>query len=223
MSYYSLKNKYIFLHIPKNAGTAIKFALQNNDPTLRAFDDLDKKHRKSRDPAYGNHLPYWKIESLVNSADGFGAIQDMKVFMVIRNPWERMVSLYHHRLRKLHWQVDGKPRNTPQDIACAQRGFIPWLLGTPHQGDKVLTRVSQLSWAHDIAGNVRTTHTMRQEHMSDIWEGLCEELGLPKIHLKKANVGKGEAQAYKKFYDADSKAHISKYFADDIKAFGYEF
>lgn len=156
MSIYSLKKKLLFIHVPKNAGTSVRASLNKAVPDMVSFDDSYVQWRKEtnarREPAYANHFPYWRIQQLILEAKLDVPLRDMTSFMVVRNPWERMVSLYRHRLRKLDWDYEGKPRNTELDKKVARAGFVPWLLKTPHEGDSILTRQTQLSWGLNLAG-----------------------------------------------------------------------
>jgi len=223
MSIYSNKHKYIFLHIPKNAGTAIRRALADVDPSIQSFDAIDEANRETRDPAYANHFPLWKIQELLAETDLSLPLSEMKIFMVVRNPWERMVSLYFHRMRKLMMSYEGKPRNTPEAIAVAKQGFVPWLIGTPHEGDKVLTRTSQMSWGRDDEGLIGAAYIVRIEDLEDEWMGLCNELGVKTPRLLKLNKGSGDSKSYRDHYTVEANAFVTHYFAEDIKEFGYEF
>lgn len=203
---------FAFIHIPKNAGTAIRRVL--NWPS---FDDIDRKHRKRRDPALANHFPIWRIEELLEET-GIGIPLD-HTFMVVRNPWERMVSLYRHRMRKLDLWYEGKPRNTEEDKAVAREGFVPWLLNTPSEGDKVLTRTPQMDWGRDREGNVAVHTILRFETLDEDWPDFCRSVGLPNKPLPQVNVGRTDD--WKSEYTQEAVDHVAEHFKDDIERFGY--
>lgn len=211
-------DKFCFIHIPKNAGTSIRRALD-----FKAFDAIDKKHRIERDPALANHFPYARIEKLIRETKSPVTLANLTSFMVVRNPWERMVSLYFHRMRKLHLSYEGKPRNTAEDIAVAKRGFIPWLLTTPSRGDSVLTKMAQAVWGKNEAGVFVVDHVLRQETLDAEWPAFCRTVGLGFCDLPKVNTGGGESKSYRKHYNPEAARHVEAYFAEDIERWGYEF
>jgi len=156
MSAYS-PSKLLFLHIPKNAGTSVRSALANfYDGDWIDFDTIDASIRDKRHPAFANHFPYRMIHRMMIDigADEDQIINTHKV-MVVRNPYQRMVSLYFHRMRKLHWSVEGKPRNTEEEKRVVMLGFVPWLTSTPHPGDRVLTREPQFNWGKNLNHQIR--------------------------------------------------------------------
>lgn len=69
----------------------------------------------------------------------FDTFNSMSVFGVIRNPWDRMVSMFLHRQRKPKY-------NTAKDQQVLNRGFEYWLLNTEHRADKEITKRAQLEW-----------------------------------------------------------------------------
>lgn len=230
MSVYSVKENLAFIHIPKNVGTAIRANLGKAVPDTKDFDtiynDWRSKTGQPREAAYANHFPYWRIQTLLQDA-GVHAQQipfeDMFTFMVVRNPWERMVSLYRHRLRKLDMTVEGVARNTDLDKKVARAGFGPWLLNTPHEGDMILTRQSQLSWGAAMDGSLGVDKIIKQEDLRMVYPDLLGPRGIIVPPLGWENVGDGVSRQYQALYDDDTRGHVEKYFAADIEVFGYEF
>ena len=230
MSVYSLSKKLAFIHIPKNAGTSIRANLNKAIPDVQEFDAIYNKWRETskarRDQAYANHFPYWRIQELLADAGVHSdslPFEDMTTFMVVRNPWERMVSLYRHRLRKLDWEHEGEARNTDLDKKVAKAGFIPWLLNTPHEGDMVLTRQPQLAWAMDGQGNIGVDKIFKIENLESHYPDFMGPLGIAVPPLGFANTGDGVSKDYRAQYNDAAQAHVEQYFAADIEAFGYAF
>lgn len=223
MSIYSLEKKVAFIHIPKNAGTSIRANLRKAGPDFRAFDAIDEAHRKVRNQAFANHFPYWKIQELLRDTNSDIPFESMKVFMVVRNPWARMLSLYRHRLRKLDWHYEGKERNTELDKKVCRAGFVPWLTQTPHEGDSVLTRTAQLEWGINLDGEMGVDKIIMMEKLVKLYADTLGPWDITVPPLGKSNVGDGVSKDYRKHYTQEARDHIEKWFAPDIEAFGYEF
>lgn len=228
MSIYSLQKKLCFIHIPKNAGTSIRANLNKAVPDMREFDTFYNTWRElsgaRREPAYANHFPYWRIQQLLFDAGNQEIpFEDFYTFMVVRNPWERMVSLYRHRLRKLDMYHEGEARNTELDKKVARAGFVPWLLNTPNEGDSILTRQTQLSWGMDNSGKVGVDKIIKQENLERVYADLLGPLGITVPPLGFANIGDGVSKKYRAQYNDAAREHVDLFFAADIEAFGYEF
>lgn len=221
MSAYSVEHMLAFIHIPKCAGTSIRSVLASEIPDWSDFDDIDKRIRQQRDPALANHFPVYRIESLLEGSD-IPFLRMIK-FMVVRNPFERLVSLYHHRLKKLDLWYEGEPRNTEADKKVAREGFIPWLLRTPHAGDSVLTRMPQYAWGVDRKGRYVPDFVLKQESLVQDWERFCLNRRLSGANLPQKNLGTGESARYRDFYNNEARGHVERYFAKDLNEFGYEF
>jgi len=226
MSVYSLEKMLVFLHIPKNAGTSIRANLKEAIFDLQDFDTIYNQWRQrtgsKRDSAYANHFPYWRIQRLIRDERLHLPIYDMKVFAVVRNPWERMVSLYRHRVRKLELTHEGKPRQTEADKDMVRRGFDNWLLHTPNEGDRVLTTTAQIRWCCNADSDIITHKIFKIENLRDEYRPYMNSLGIIEHGLNNLNVGFG-SKDYRVMYNDKTKAHVEKWFKADIEEFGYEF
>ena len=72
------RNKCIFIHIPKNAGTSVQLSFQMSDVTHHEYSYYQKKYSDK-----------WEV---------------YKKFAIIRNTWDRVVSNYEYaRLESSYW------------------------------------------------------------------------------------------------------------------------
>ena len=93
----SKKEKFIFVHIPKTAGTSIKFALEQqfvNDAEKLVLPEM-------RSEVYSRLMnkmaPVPPHLSLADSEKLFDIdIRKYRVVISVRNPWERLVSLFKY-------------------------------------------------------------------------------------------------------------------------------
>ncbi len=207
---------------------AMKDALTRSVAEITSFDKLDEVYRERRDRAVANHFPLYRIEQLlVMSKLPDFPLGELRKFMIVRNPWERMLSLYFHRLRKVDAYYDGAPRNNPLDKIIVKSGFKQWLLTTPHEGDAVLTRMAQSEWARNSRGEWAIDDVLRFERLDKDWLALCNDYGLTCRPLQDLNVGAEKTRwnphFYRSHYDELTRAHVEHHFADDIERFGYAF
>jgi hypothetical protein len=103
----SHKKKYIFFHLPKNAGVSISRALTNQENTLkvkRFFTYFQRFFLEKKDSFYLNlnpfefffynsHIPCYKFYSYMKNSN---ILNNYYKFAVVRNSWDRMVSRYFY-------------------------------------------------------------------------------------------------------------------------------
>ena len=98
---YKDNKKFIFVHIPKNAGNTIResiFELPNNDIKIvsRIEDAIEYTNLMNEHLTYDEHLEKYKR---YNSEDLFS-------FCFLRNPYERFISTYNY-LAKEYFLTNG--------------------------------------------------------------------------------------------------------------------
>jgi hypothetical protein len=120
----SHEHKFIFLKTKKTAGTSIELALSQlcgPEDVIAPLTKIDEKLRAGKRGAqnwWNSPRPFWKRHWLKHSPQDYGfynhmpaeearaLLNDDKVwksyfkFAFDRNPWERQVSLHHHRYRQ---------------------------------------------------------------------------------------------------------------------------
>jgi len=92
------EKKIIFIHIPKNAGTAIEWALMTNKEKKQCEKMMGYEEWKMQNYNGEKLTRHAKVYEYKNSLKE--KYNDYKKFAVVRNPYERMVSWYLY-LKKL--------------------------------------------------------------------------------------------------------------------------
>lgn len=217
----------MFLHIPKCAGVTVRITLEKAlQGRMLDFDTLDEAHREERHPGLANHFPIWRVEQLLReiNLEELIQIKDLRSFMVVRNPWERMASLYAHRFSKRHLSYQGKPRNTPQEISVIEQGFEAWLLHTPSPGDQHLIKTAQSDWGKDEDGHFAVNAVLHVENFAEDWECLCLDWDLPYRKAGKHNAGLTPlSKNYRANFTDEMREHVAEHFAEDIERWNYAF
>lgn len=195
---------YCFVHVPKTGGQSVCKALGG----------------KSQDVS--THTPLFCVE---DAADLFS-------FGFVRNPWDRMVSLYSFMAQKTFRITD----NFDQQ-ALREAGFKDWLMhdeffmqedglppgeawrigwgSSPREALAPMQRRPQWWWLRgcDFVG--------RYENLSEDFETACQNIGRRNVYLP--HVNRSKHSHYRDHYDAESREFIAVHFAEDIERFGYEF
>ena len=225
----SHKHKFIFIHIPKCAGTSITHSLVHNlylksaDKDEWRFNGVDKKLAQifKEHPEEGNcnklnqHEKFYSVKQffIKNQLD----INEYFKFSFVRNPWSRIVSSF----------IYGKKQAEETD---------PWTDWANHLKDldfldftKVYGPELQLTWVSDKKmpkndlgePDIGLDFIGKNETLQEDFDYICDKIG---VHRQKiAHVNKSSHKYYTEYYDDETRDIISKKYAKDIEYFKYEF
>ncbi|MEK6216208.1 MAG: sulfotransferase family protein [Boseongicola sp.] len=212
----SPKRKYIFVHIPKTGGTSMARALDawagpddiliGDTPKARA-----RKHRL-KDLSCAGRL--WKHSRIADIA-GLAVAEplgDFFVFTIVRDPWDRVLSLYHWlRVQNFaHFSV-GRARSR------SFRDFV-----SDAEIAAMLSQDPVRAYTTDATGRDRADAVIRLEHIESDIAPVEEQLGFkvgPLPHLNRSDRSENPRAAY----DGESADRVAQYFTEDISRFGYRF
>lgn len=237
----------IFIHIPKSAGSSIRTALAQGlygTKDIKEYErgivlDIDKG-TKFHQRAHGGHAP----ASLIRAHD-YLAFDSSFTFSVVRNPFDRIVSMWRFALQA---KATGKNPDKRVFLALQHRGFnrqqcrrvrerlmgaplIDWLHfcdenlwnGFPSWSGCVMksperpyTRIQQIEWLDAPIDIVfRIEDRDEIQGMLDRWFGGKIKLG----HVNKSE----RAKDYRQYYCREARRYVEEAFKDDIERFGYEY
>lgn len=179
-------NKLIFIHIARTGGTSIETALVDKDWWL--IDRITKHLSASQARAhYGDVI--WKKYTK---------------FTVIRNPWDRLVSMW-----ATGWWHESS--NMANDVSFGS--FIRKVKPHPHE-------LYDSLFYHEIIDD-ELDYILRFENLSTDFNNMLNVLDMPSIKLPhKEN---REHEHYTTFYNDDLIDLVSDLYNKDIELFNYAF
>ena len=217
----SRSKKFIFIHIPKCAGTSIESAITKyTEPNSFGYDKR-----------IGGHVQHSVCRELVD-LNLLSEIEckDYFKFTIVRNPWDRCVSEYIWRIKRYGNFVNG-PINVNNGISHPKytkewvrenvsfedfltRNF-PWEELSFQQHMK-----PQIEYCYDCEGN-ELNYIGRFENLKNDFGHICEvgigeNLSLP--HKFKTN-----HTHYTDYYNKRTIDIVGGMYDEDIKFLGYEF
>lgn len=183
----SFKHKIIFIHIPKNAGTAITNGLDMTD--------------------IGHHYPNYYKTKYPKEWDTFVK------FAVIRNPWDRVVSNYEYaRLKKSYWHSsEGNSKHFDYDLLknLSFKECVSILYTNK-------TKLRHQGWSNQT-DYLKIDGKIIEDINLINFENLIEEIkNLTNIEIKE-KVNSSNHQDYKNYYDIDLINKISEVYYEDIE------
>ena len=185
----------IFIHIPKTAGTSFIHSFNFNPA------DRNKGFRK--------HYHATEIIDLIGPDKWAAAFK----WSFVRNPWDRLFSLYRFRKRK--------KETDPNFLDLDFESFLSSLLEEEEPDSKNRLRASQTSWLQNSDGTMSIDFIGRFENIDEDFKKLCDQLSI-KTRLLRRNVSFPKTN-YRDHYTPFLKDLVARHYEDDIVNFGYDF
>lgn len=200
----SHQHKYVFLHIPKTAGTSIQVALRlRTGCTGGIIKDSCIVIGKTK-----HHIVPEKIP------------QGYFVFAFVRNPWDRILSYYMFRCKE--------PRNfARKSIHPNERkaSFKEWLNRldefknykhiNPAFHISIQPQIDTIKNYPDFIG--------KYENIEQDLKFVFNQIGQEYQPLKNVNSTTAKKKHYREYYDTETKEIVARLYEKDIEHFGYIF
>ena len=218
---------YLFLHIPRTGGTSIANILPAGRSTGVQINKLISVGFKNKN---GNSFQHATLDDFPTSTD------NLFKFTFVRNPWDRVVSVFEHQVRSCRTSFTIKNRTTGDivDLNPTQRfsAFIiklkeAWANGSINTSwDGHL--MPQILYTHNeekrqVVDYIGRFETMKQD--LDNLNNLCE-WNLQDINIPHLNKSSEKQNHYKNYYhqgNGVAKEIIYQLYRDEIELYGYKF
>jgi hypothetical protein len=192
--------KLIFIHIPKNAGTAI-----TNSKTAKFFSGGHQSAKEIMNQYPKEWNQYFK-------------------FAVVRNPWDRVVSNYEYAImEKSYWHHinENNPGAAHFDYHTLKNKTFEDCVNLLYKNRESLRHQGwspQYVWISDNDKNVLVDKIFYHEKLDT-----DEEFNKMIPDLEKVNISTRKSTNYKDYYTDDLINKVSEIYDYDIKLFKFEY
>jgi len=201
-----------FVDIPRTSSSSIRVELgQQYGPIYGKQNLFDQQHASVQ--LFPDHIPAIKMRQLI----GNELWASIFTFTFVRNPWDRMVSLYHYLKSSGNIRGQMKFREFVYLLKEAKEGAnIPlFRYHGHHYGGVDFVQDEQNNIIVDFIGKFEN----RENDIREIKEKLgCKSLG--DLTIQKACIS---GKHYSAFYDEETMVIIGKIYAEDVRLFDYCF
>jgi hypothetical protein len=193
----SHKHRFIYIKACKVGGTSVQWALEK---ICGPDDIIINEDREIGGRVYSQHATPFEVRRLV----GLDVWRSYRKIVVIRNPWDALVSLYFFA------QVKQQIRDAPAFFGT----FVWWNLTGSFPLNKNHFLLEGKRWADDY---------LRFEELDKDCALLFERLGQPPPILGKEVSGSRPPIHYSLMYNEEAVEWVTQKYAEEIREFNYEF
>jgi hypothetical protein len=182
------RGRVVFIHINKTGGTSIERALHLRSERLSAREKRARLGERRWQRAFK--------------------------FAFVRNPWDKVVSHYHYRVRTGKAGLDDDHLPFGDWVRLAYRDRNPRYYDVP------LMFASQFEWIADEEGRLLLDFIGRFEQLDEDFAEVCRRIG---VRAELPHVKTTSHAHYRDFYDDETRAIVARAFAQDLERFDYRF
>ncbi len=203
----------IFIRIPKNASTSVYGHLGDFNlihKYRKAFYDANLKNPMYRgffDPTHAKPHEIKKILP-VNTNDYFS-------FAIVRNPWDRFVSMYSFSKKLGLWKMFGLDGQPSFELFC-EIAKEKWT----NKENFFFPTQPQTLWLGD---GFAPKKILRFETLGPEFKEMLQDLSIEHISPDLPHVNSSQHDHYKVYYNDNTRSLVSKIFESDIDSFKYIF
>ena len=207
------EHKFIFVHVPKNAGTSVRKMLRTHSGTRPSLVSSDTKHE-----TYSEFRARWTERSGRPVED----LDEYRVVAIIRNPWDRFLSLHRYLQGRVPWVAEDVDAFASQVTAIED-----WTRS-------IRSLRSQSSFVEGVPGDLRICRF--ESLKADLAVAFGDyALDLPSLGRRNATRSRPEPGGIRRLLGALAPPRyrsemsprtagiVSDLYAEDIARFGYRF
>lgn len=211
----------IFIHIPRTAGKSMGKALKAHFGDQ--YQDLGSPllPKCNCDSAVTN-VQHISVQSLVDRGVFTREWYDSCfVFAFIRNPWDRLASLFEHLQYRIRRQKRQRESNKYLHsfeafarMVC--QGFYVNPIGRLATDDWSQAN-PQTRWLEQGVSFVGAYETLEED-----WDDVCDMIGIPTLPLELHNKS-SKQKHYREYYSTELVDLVGEFYEEDVETWGYEF
>lgn len=181
-------SEFVFIHINKTGGTSVERALHIPFEHKTALEKIDEMGRENWDKAF--------------------------TFTVVRNPWDKVVSHYHYRVKTNQTKLQENIIEFKNWVTLTYEKMDEYYYDNPRMF------MPQSDWISDENNNILVDKICRFENLETDFGIVCNRIG---ISAKLPHAKASDRRKYNDYYDDRTAEIVANWFRKDIENFGYEF
>lgn len=209
----SHKYKCIFIEVPKTGSTSIRSILGKPIKPHLDIQEIESSWMYEGESFLNKkslRKTYNLIPENIRQKIGKNWFANYFKFGFVRNPWDRVVSLYY--------RTEGIQKFKEMSF----EEFVDWIQNSSDTCKHPSTHKYQIDWFKDSDGEIALDFIGKFENLEQDFNFVCQKIGID-AKLPHKNKNSQKRKHYREYYNDKTKDIIAKKFDLDIEYFGYEF
>jgi len=216
-SQYSIKrNGFWFIDIPRTSSSSIRSELGTKFGMTYGKKNVIEKEYYTKQ-ILTDHITAEKMRDILGEATW----EKIFTFTIIRNPWDRVYSMYNYRKK-----VKNIPETTnfKDYVHCLEQAIIgdgvePLDIDFKYHG----FRYGVAEFIMGENGDVLVDHIVRYENREHDLKKIATQLNFPELGKRFIQKATPSNKHYSAVYDLETKEIVQKLYKKDIEMFDYKF
>ena len=209
-----MNKNVLFIWVPRTGGTSIWRYLSTQSGSVDKLWRKPYEFENQKIVTFAHTSIMDLLSKNIMSRDYFS---NAFKFAFVRNPWERLVSLYFYLRPGNHPKISTKSFDSfclgLKDIVLEPVGFY---------NVRGLSQCNQqVDWLFDKDGRLIVDFIGRFENLQSDFEKICDRTGITARRLPRVNITKH--RHYSAYYTVETRQVVEELFKKDIETFGYSF
>ncbi len=204
------KHGFWFVDIPRTSSTSIRIELAKKFGNVYGKSDVFEKGYKSIQ-ILPNHLTSRVMRDYV----GYKEWEKLFTFTIVRNPWDRVVSLYHYRLKSRLLRQDMGFDEYMHKLNNTKFGTEPFRFYGHYFGCS--------DFVTDDNGEIIVSFVAKYENRENDLKFIANKIGFPALGSLTVQKAAPESKHYSEYYNDETKGIVEEIYSKDIELFGYKF
>ena len=212
----SIKHKFLFIHVPKTGGNSIQNILADySEDTLIANekhqDGIERFELRNNTYKLKKHSKLSRYRKLLDT----DLYQQLFKFATIRNPWDKMISMYFSPHR-------GTDKWSREEfiLLIKNSATLQDYVNLPSFSDRLRKHLELAARPRPLDRDI--DYLIRFETLNDDFNIVCRKIGLPAV-AKLPVRNRGDRKHYSHYYDDELREIVAHKFANEITYGGYTF
>ena len=208
-----VKNGFWYVDVPRCSSTSVRAQLgfrfgRAHGRTKKQFESGKVK------PYFIDHIPAQVMKKTLPN----GAWEKLYTFSLVRNPWDRLLSLFYHRVK----EGDLPAGMDFTDFVLQLEHPRYMLKGNFHSSP--IYFMPMVDFLCDRDDRLIVDFVGRYERRSDDLAMIGEKIGCPELgELRMPITTSGREKTYVDEYNDQTRDVVARFYSDDIERFGYRF
>ena len=200
-----------FIDIPRTSSTSIRTELGKNfGPLYGKEGALDRNYRIKN--GFASHVPAVHMREIL----GQPLWEDTFTFSLVRNPWDRLVSLHHYATAAGEFPRDLSFREFILQFKSPRYILRPSVHALPHY------HYGACDYLEDEQGELLVKFVGRYENRVQDLAFIARQINFPGLgQLFTQQIS--QRGHYSEYYDPETRDIVGCVYRDDIERFGYSF